>query len=50
MVLKAVIMKSRPTIFWHVTPSSLVDVSEDYTASIFKIEEYIKQAEGPLKA
>jgi hypothetical protein len=34
------------TIFWDVTPYSLVeftDVSEEHTASIFRVKEYANQ-------
>jgi hypothetical protein len=46
-VLTAVVMKS--TIFWDTTPYSswkLADVSEEYIASIFKVEEWAKQETG----
>jgi hypothetical protein len=46
-VLMSVTMKR--TIFWDVTPCSLVeftDVSEEHTAYIFTVKEYAKQTEG----
>jgi hypothetical protein len=33
------------TVFWAVTPSSLakfIDVWEEHTASIFRVEEYVE--------